>query len=332
MEVRPATLDEVRTAQAKGETLKLVRLALDMQSAITEKEMHTNFFSTLERGFKSVIPYLGKHTGSCSLVGSGPSIKETYKEIVGDIVSINSSIWFLLEKEIVPKYHMIWDAFEVCEKFAVPHPDITYLIASRCHPKVFENLKDCKVVVWHAGGDHDIIDVMSRADVQEKMGGVQPLINGGSAGITRGMFVAHSLGYTDMHIFGGDSSYSMDGATHVMGSVVREKDVMIALGDGSAGAPPMWFRTTPEWCQQVNEYRLMYALYVPNKIANLTVHGGGLLGEMHKRLVGKLELQGPEKFLAEVAGQEVTQREADALASGKSAELPTNEITFKGIN
>src|SRR5207302_1799939 len=123
--------------------------------------------------------------------------------------SVNSAIWFLLDQGVVPKYQMIWDGFEVCEKFAVPHPDVTYLIASRCHPKVFEKLKHCRVVVWHAGGDHDILDILSRADVQEKMGGVQPLINGGSAGVTRGLFVAEALGYNDMHIFGGDSSYSL---------------------------------------------------------------------------------------------------------------------------
>jgi hypothetical protein len=236
---------EVQEAQAAGKILPLVRLALDMQSAVTETEMHTNFFATLERGFKSFVHISGSTLDRARFSVQGlPSRKRT-RRLSGTLFSVNSAIWFLLEKGIVPKYHMIWDAFEVCEKFAIPHPDVTYLVASRCHPKVFEKLKDCNVVVWHAGGDHNIIDVMSRADVQEKMGGLQPLINGGSAGVTRGIFVASSLGYNDIHIFGGDSSYADDGSTHVMGSVVKEKDVMISLGRWHSRGAAMWFRTTP---------------------------------------------------------------------------------------
>ena len=255
MEIRPATADEAREARAAGKILPSVRLALSMTSCITSTEMHENFYATLERGFTPINEHIGAYTGSCSIVGSGPTIKETHKELVGDVIAINSAIGYLLDNGIVPIFGLLWDGTEIVEQFARPHPDITYLVASRCHPKVFERLKDCKVIVWHAGGDHDIIDVMLRPEVVAKMKEPQPLILGGSAGVTRTIYVASVLGYTDIHIYGADSCYSAEGDTHIRGSLVPEKDVLITLGDGSDGSPALWFRTTPEWCAQVNEYR-----------------------------------------------------------------------------
>jgi hypothetical protein len=307
-------MDEVKAAQASGNIGSLLPLCLYMESCITSKEMHHNFFATLERGFTPITDYIGAYSGTCSIVGAGPTIQETHKDLTGDVIAINSAISFLLDHGIVPKFGFLWDGTEVVEKFARPHPDITYLVASRCHPKVFDRLKDCKVVVWHAGGDHDIAEVMLRPEVIEKMPVPQPLIAGGSAGVTRALYLAACMGYEDIHLFGGDSCYSDAGDTHIRGSVVKEKDMMVSLGNDTPGAPAMWFRTTPEWCQQVNEYRGIYMLAVAGRLAALTrtnmlkklsidVHGDSLFKAMHDRLVAKREFQGDEKFIAEIEQQ-----------------------------
>jgi hypothetical protein len=333
MEVRSATLDEVRTAQARGEILKPVRLALCMTSCITSEELHTNFHATLERGFTPINDLLGAYAGaSCSIVGAGPSINETHKELVGDVIAINSAIGFLLDAGIVPKFGLLWDGTEIVEKFARPHPDITYLVASRCHPKVFERLAGCKVIVWHAGGDHNIAEVMVRPEVIEKLKIPQPLVNGGSAGVTRTIYLASALGYTDIHIFGADSCYSDAGETHVRGSVVPEKDIMVSLGDNSEGAPALWFRTTPEWCAQVNEYRSIYPLTVSGNLSastkhnyslqiRLHVYGESLFKTMHDRLVAKRALQGDQKFISEIFSQSEEQWKLDGVVSNADANL-----------
>lgn len=327
MEIRPATPDEVRDAQASGRIATPVPLGLSMTSCITEQEMHANFHATLERGFTPINEYLGAFTGPCSIVGAGPTIKETHKELVGDVIAINSTISYLLDQGIVPKFGLLWDGTEVVEKFARPHPDIIYLVASRCHPKVFERLKDCKVVVWHAAGDHNILDVMTEPETQRKMKIPQPLICGGSAGVTRTIYVASILGYTDMHLFGADSCYSNEGATHVNGSVVPEKDILVALGNGDVGVPSIWFRTTPEWCAQVNEYRAIYALTITKALASLTqgpphvnpitlhVHGDSLFKIMHDRLVMKREQVGDDKFIELVQLQCEAQAKQDEASS-----------------
>lgn len=315
---------------AAGEIPSPVRLSLCMTSCITSSELHSNFYATLERGFTPINEHLGAYSGTCSVVGSGPTIRETHKELVGDVLAINSAISYLLDMGIVPKFGVLWDGTEVIEKFARPHPGITYLVASRCHPKVFERLKGCKVVVWHAGGDHDILDVMQDQEVATRMGIPQPLICGGSAGVTRTIYVASVLGYTDVHLFGADSCYSGDD-THVRGSVVPEKDILVSLGDNSEGAPAIWFRTTPEWCAQVNEYRSIYALTVSGRLSAITqgpsdklamtlkVHGDSLFKAMHDRLIAMRADLGDQKFVENIQVQSEQQFKMDDISAKADA-------------
>jgi hypothetical protein len=302
VEIRPATQDEVSAAAGSH---PLLPLALDMHGCATKEEMNSNISATLTRGYASIVPHLNKYSGVASLVGSGPSLHETYTDLRGDVFAINQAIGVLLDKGIVPKFAMLWDAAQIVEQFAIPHPDITYLVASRCHPAVFERLKDCRVAVWHAGGDHNIAEVIAEKKIPE------PMINGGSAGITRGIYVVSSLGYRDINIFGGDSSYSDDGKTHANGSLVYEKDMQVAIGNN----PPHWFRTTPEWCAQVQEYRSIYALFTFNGHTKLAVHGKGMLPFMHELLEAKRNHLGSDKFMEEIAAQEIKRQEIDKSAS-----------------
>ena len=313
-------MEQAKIVSAKeassGQPLTLYRLALDMHGCATESEMNSNFFATLKRGYTPIMDYLGKFSGTVSLVGAGPSIKETYKELKVDVIAINSAIGWLLDKGVVPKFAMLWDAADIVENFAIPHPGIIYLVGSRCHPKVFDRLKDCKVIVWHAGGDHNINQMIIDHGINE------PLVNGGSAGITRGMFLVRALGYDDLHIFGADSSYEGD-STHVNGSLVPEKDIMVSIGCD----PPMFFRTTPEWCAQVEEFRAIYAIYSFEKVS-VKVYGKGMLPEMYKRLSQEKEKLGLEKLLKKCHQQEIERQELNLKASQSTQPL---EVSNAGI-
>ena len=320
MEVRRATEAELASILAAGETPPLFPLGLDMQGCATPEEMNANFYATLERGYAPLNPHIGAYSGTVSLVGSGPSVKDTYKDLQGDVIAINGAIGFLLDKGIVPKWAMLWDAADIVERFAVPHSEITYLVASRCHPKVFDRLRDCKIVVWHASGDLNIVELMNRPEVIAKQPCEEPLINGGTAGVTRCMLLATTLGYRDIHIFGGDSSYAEDGSTHVAGgSLVPEKNVIISLGDN----PPSYFRTTPEWCAQVEEYRALYTILTCTNNVKLDVHGEGLMRAMHLRLEAQKERMGVQKFLQGMAVHE-TNRAALGAAATKEHQEMTN--------
>lgn len=248
-------------------------LRLEMVGCATKEEMNSNVLATIGRGYVRLNEYLGKYSGTLSIVGAGPSIKTSLDELQGKVLAINSAIGYLISKDIIPDFAMIWDASPLCEHFAVPHKDITYFVAARCHPLVFEKLEGCNIVVWYAGGDHNIFEFMSERGMQE------PIVNGGSAGVTRCLYLAFALGFRDLHVFGADSSYSSDGETHIRGSLVPEKDLMISIGKEK----PLWFRTTPEWCAQVEEYKRIYALFTQLGVT-MNAHGEGMLPTMHTLL------------------------------------------------
>lgn len=251
----------------------LFPLTLHMIGCATAEEMNANVDQTRARGYTGIIDLLDvAGSGDLSIVGSGPSLRETLHDIRGDVLAINQAIGYLLDNGIVPRWAMLWDAAEIVEQFAVPHPDITYLVAARCHPKVFERLSGCKVRVWFAGGDHNISEYMVRHELPD------PLVNGGSAGVTRALYLGTCLGYKNLHVFGADSSYADDGSTHVVRSLVQEKDFHCWIGNGSGKKV---FRTTPEWCSQVNEFRDIYHLFSNPRInIGITVHGAGMLPHM----------------------------------------------------
>lgn len=255
-----------------GERPPLLPLLLTMEGAATQQEMNSNVTATIERGYVPLNGYINQYSGRVSIVGAGPSIEETYKDLTGDVLAINSAIGFLLDKGVVPKWGMLWDADPVVEHFAVPHPDVTYLVGARCHPKVFERLKDNKVIVWHAGGDHNICEFL------EEKGIMEPMVNGGSAGVTRAMYLVVALGYRDLGLYGADSSYSDDGKTHVRGSLVPEKDMRIWVGDHEGNK---CFRSTPEWAAQVEEFKMIYKIFHQIGI-KVEAHGEGMLPHIYR--------------------------------------------------
>lgn len=273
-----------------GEASPLVPLLLHMEGCATQEEMNSNVTKTIERGYVRFNEYLTSCSGKVNLCGAGPSLKTTYKGMTGDVLAVNSAIGFLLDHGVVPKFGMIWDAAEICENFAVPHPEVTYLIGARCHPKVFERLKDCKVIVWHAAGDHNIVDFLAEKSIAE------PLINGGSAGVTRGMYLAVALGYRELHVHGADSSYSEEGETHIRGSLVPEKNIVIHVGNHDGHKS---FRTTPEWCAQIEEFKMIYPYFRAMGI-NVFVEGDGMLPHVYRVMANsfaKAEAEAEEKGL-----------------------------------
>jgi hypothetical protein len=253
---------------AMGGENPLVPLLLSMESCATQEEMNGNVEATLKRGYERINEHLDAYSGTVSIVGAGPSIKQTWKELKGDVIACNSALKFLLDNGVVPKWSMLWDAHPLVATFAEPHPEVTYLVATRCHPSVFERLKDCRVIGWYAGGDHNIAEFMSMRCINE------PMINGGSAAVTRGMYLAYALGYRDLHLFGCDSCYSDEGDTHVNGSVVPEKDMRVWVGNGEGNR---CFRTTPEWCAQIEEFKMIYANFHNYCGARIEVYGEGML-------------------------------------------------------
>lgn len=163
---------------------------------------------------------LPRHDGRICVVGYGPSLHQTWpylkverRAFNAKIVSVSGAHDFLLDKGIVPDYHCDVDPREHKAFFTKnPHPDITYWIASCCHPVLIDNLveKKCKLALWHLlNNDYDL-----------KLGapdGPDPgclLVAGGSGVGARTIQLFFTQGFRTYSIYGMDSSFGPGGEQH----------------------------------------------------------------------------------------------------------------------
>jgi len=116
--------------------------------ANTDEEVRANIEAALKLDYIPFNKLIGTKSGAVAIVGSGPSLKRNWRKLRkfdGDIIACNSACGFLLDKGIVPQYMLCFDADRLMLAFIKAHPDITYLLSSRCPPEAFEmeGLQDC---------------------------------------------------------------------------------------------------------------------------------------------------------------------------------------------
>lgn len=256
-------------------------LKLGNEPCALSDDFKRNIGATLKRGYTRFNEYIGSQTGALSVCGFAPSLKETYRQLVGDVMACNRAHDWLIGAGIVPKWCLLMDPLEVIADMITPHLGVTYLVASRCHPRVFEKLAGYDVVVWHCAGDEELMPLLeqhcSGRTLEEAMAKQEPTVNGGTATVTRGMVVAVELGYTDLHLFGADSSFpAKDGDTHLLKSLVDEQVIHVKC-DGRD------FWTAPWMTLQVEDIREI-GRDLRDRGYKLTFYGDGLLQHASKAL------------------------------------------------
>lgn len=143
-----------------------------------------------------------------AVVGFGPSLAETWETLKDfrHIITCSGAHKFLLERGIVPTYHLEVDPRK--HKIALigePHPDVEYLIASACNPEYVQFLlsKGANVKLWHVFDN-------AEEGFRTLPHGEWAITGGCSAGL-RALTMARFLGFTDLHIFGLDGSEGKTG-------------------------------------------------------------------------------------------------------------------------
>ena len=243
-------------------------LPLRLHSALANSadDISANIDSALQRDYIPFNALLGTKSGAVAIVGSGPSLKDNWKKLrhfKGDILACNAACQFLLGKGIVPTYMMCFDADPLMLEFVTPHPDITYLISSRCPPKAFDMLAGCKVVCWHALGDERIEQLL------QKYNRTEPMISGGGAAVTRSMVLVLPIGYKQVHIYGGDSSFK-NGDTHIRQSTTQERHMNLRCGGRT-------FEVSPWMAQQADDFKILVPSFQKKFGIEFIVHGDGLI-------------------------------------------------------
>lgn len=277
----PLGIDSVGAAGAQWQPLHI-----ESALANTVEDISGNIESALGRDYIPFNALLASKSGPVAIVGSGPSLHDTWpqlKEFPGDIIACNAAAQFLLERGIVPAYHFCFDADPLMLEFVTPHPDITYLFASRCPPKAFDLLAGCKVVCWHAAGDERVQEIL------EAHGRNEPMVIGGSAAVTRAMILAMPMGYTDIHLYGGDSSFKA-GATHIRKSTTLERR-MAVMCNGRV------FETAPWMAKQVEDLKNLVPAMQTRTGVRFYTHGDGLLQHVARSLGCKTDYDNHAQWL-----------------------------------
>ena len=154
----------------------------------------------LSYGFKRLELESLKQETMC-VVGYGPSLHETWKEITHPCVTVSGSHDFLIERGVIPDFHAECDGRDYKPKhLEKPNEATTYLMASVCNPKMWEQLKGHDVRVWHNAGGKHVVDWIGKNDD----GGL--LVAGGSNIGLASIHLTGILGYRNFKVFGLDGN------------------------------------------------------------------------------------------------------------------------------
>jgi hypothetical protein len=218
------------------------------------------------------LEYLEPHKRKIAIVCSGPSVKEHLEDLRsfdGEILAVSGAHEYLIKNEIPFQIFSNMDPKEnIINYVATKQDDVTYYLASNCHPKLFEYLKDNKVVLFHIHTDG-----ITYPEDEHKI-----IVGAGS--VMGAIRVAKALGYRDLHLFGNDCSY-VD-KYYVMDEhkpKVAVSDAVVVQCDDKS------YETNLQLLGIVNDFVLLYETLTNN--ATIKIYGDGLF----KAVMTKVEKQ-----------------------------------------
>jgi hypothetical protein len=188
------------------------------------------------------------------------------------VMSCSGAHKFLVEHGIVPTWHVEVDPRKhKVGLLGEPQKGTEYLIASTCHPAVFDNLKDYNVKLWHVfDGEMDALRTLPH--------GEWALTGGCSVGL-RTMTIARFFGFTNQHIFGMDGSAGPLGQSHALKhphTPPRYAQTEYPKGSG------VWWQTTSSMLEAA---RGTWHELDQMPDVKATFYGEGLVQEMAKHYV-----------------------------------------------
>lgn len=146
----------------------------------------------------------------CAIVGFGPSLKDTWGQLHNykTIYTCSGAHKYLIERGIIPTFHVDSDprAYKA-NILGQPHPDVTYLISSICHPTYFDKLElyHSKVKLWHM--------LFLEPEIFAYFPKNEWILTGGHTVGPRSIKIARLMGHANLHMFGFDGSVAF-GETH----------------------------------------------------------------------------------------------------------------------
>lgn len=140
-----------------------------------------------------------------SIVGFGPTLEDTWRDITRPCITVSGAHDFLVERGIYPDFHAECDGREHKTKhLEKPNGVTTYLMATIVAPRMWALLEGCKVVTWHNANGRHIVDWIGQNDPGTIM------VAGGSVVGMSAIHLAGLMGYRRFKLFGFDGHFAKD--------------------------------------------------------------------------------------------------------------------------
>lgn len=169
---------------------------------VSQEEIVSNVRANIKRDvvrFLSLPLFLARNE-PIAICGGGPSLNTSIDKIktFNQVMTCGSAHDHVVSLGITPTFALAVDAMEdAVEYFQKPQEKTSYILASQCHPNMFEHLKDHKIAMWHFKGQCD----------DETIYNGEHQINWGCMVGVLSVQMALLLGFQHLHFFGFDCSY-----------------------------------------------------------------------------------------------------------------------------
>lgn len=249
------------------------------------KEMGMNIpnddlLNNIRQNIQRFLPQVKSHYPNptpIAIVCGGPSLLDTQDELrdlVEDgykLVAVNGTHDWLLDSGFRPSAMVMVDAREANVRFVQrPIPTCKYLIASQCHPSVFDALEGQKVCIWHAKNDLGEKEILDNYYL-----GNYNWVVGGSTVTLRAIWVMRILGFSKFDLFGFDSCI-MNDKHHAYSQ--PENDASEIRKAYCAGRE---FRVSAWMLSQADDF--MHFVKHLGDSFELNVHGDGLIAHIVRK-------------------------------------------------
>lgn len=225
---------------------------------------------------------LEPHTGKCAIVGASASLKDQLKEIrriqqdkFGVVISINGAHQFLIENDIIPNIHVLFEADlkSVRESLGGP-PDnrVIYYTCSHLCSDIFDELKYYKKVIWHC-----FLELDGYVEFVSSLYPNQILVTGPYCSLFRTLTIGLILGFREIELFGCDASL-INNLTHYEGYHNKADEPVIHVVAGTKETNKQ-FLTTPFLSFQAETFLVFCR---SNNGLKIKIHGNGLMKYLHQ--------------------------------------------------
>lgn len=196
--------------------------------------------------------YIAQRSGPLTIIANGPSALNA--PLHGPTLALNGALdlWFNTNRS--PTYWAACDPQKCVADFLDYAPSgTTYLVASKCHPKVFEKLQGKKVIVWHVNDEC----------TWEQTEPFDPISSAVSITICA-LELGERLGFSRFETWGWDGCY-IDGRDHASSQPHNLELMFNQVGSRN-------FPTTRAWALEGQDARTKF-IQTPRDIQ---IHGDGM--------------------------------------------------------